>query len=68
MTKTMIKKSLRAYISRGGIELFPADDCMSIVVRIGPSKILTDEVKAEVERLLDIKYIEKIVPGLSGLD
>lgn len=52
----------------GGIELFPADDCMSIVVRVGPSKILTDEVKAEVERLLDIKYIEKIVPGLSGLE
>ena len=41
---------------------------MSIVVRIGPSELLSDEVKAEVERLLDIKYIEKIVPGLSGLE
>lgn len=52
----------------GGIELFPADDCMSIVVRIGPSKILTDEVKAEVERLLGVRYIKEFIGGLSGLD
>ena len=52
----------------GGIELFPADDCMSIVVRVGPSKILTDEVKAEVERLLGVRYIKEFIGGLSGLD
>lgn len=52
----------------GGIELFPADDCMSIVVRVGPPKILTDEVKAEVERLLGVRYIKEFIPGLSGLD
>ena len=59
---------LKTLDPRGGIELFPADDCMSIVVRIGPSELLTDEVKAEVERLLGVRYIKEFIGGLSGLD
>ena len=59
---------LKTLDPRGGIELFPADDCMSIVVRIGPSELLTEEGKAEIKRLLNIRYIEEFVPGLSGLE
>ena len=59
---------LKTLDPRGGIELFPADDCMSIVVRVGPSELLTDEVKAEVERLLGVRYTKEFIGGLSGLD
>ena len=62
------EKYLKTLDPKGGVEIFVGSDYMNFIVRVGPSYIVTDEVKAEVERLLDIKYIEKIVPGLSGLD
>ena len=62
------EKYLKTLDPNGGVEIFVGSYYMNFIVRVGPSYIVTDEVKAEVERLLDIKYIEKIVPGLSGLD
>ena len=62
------EKYLKTLDPKGGVEIFEGSDYMNFIVRVGPSYIVTDEVKAEVERLLDIKYIEKIVPGLSGLE
>ena len=62
------EKYLKTLDPKGGVEIFVGSDYMNFIVRVGPSYIVTDEVKAEVERLLDIKYIEKIVPGLSGLE
>ena len=62
------EKYLKTLDPNGGVEIFVGSYYMNFIVRVGPSYIVTDEVKAEVERLLDIKYIEKIVPGLSGLE
>ena len=62
------EKYLKTLDPKGGVEIFVGSDYMNFIVRVGPSYIVTNEVKAEVERLLDIKYIEKIVPGLSGLE
>ena len=62
------EKYLKTLDPKGGVEIFVGSDYMNFIVRVGPSYIVTNEGKAEVERLLDIKYIEKIVPGLSGLE
>lgn len=53
---------------KGGIELFPTRDGLGIVVRVQPGELLTEEGKAEIKRLLNIRYIEEFAPGLSGLD
>ena len=59
---------LKTLDPRGGIELFPTRDALGIVVRVQPGELLTEEGKAEIKRLLNIRYIEEFVPGLSGLE
>ena len=59
---------LKTLDPKGGIELFPTRDALGIVVRVQPGELLTEEGKAEIKRLLNIRYIEEFVPGLSGLD
>ena len=59
---------IKSFDPKGGIELFPTNDGMGILVRVKPGELLTEEGKAEIKRLLNIRYIEEFVPGLSGLD
>ena len=62
------QRYVKRFDPKGGIELFPTRDCLGIVVRVQPGELLTEEGKAEIKRLLNIRYIEEFVPGLSGLD
>ena len=62
------QRYVKRFDPKGGIELFPTRDCLGIAVRVQPGELLTEEGKAEIKRLLNIRYIEEFVPGLSGLD
>ena len=62
------QRYVKRFDPKGGIELFPTRDALGIVVRVQPGELLTEEGKAEIKRLLNIRYIEEFVPGLSGLD
>ena len=62
------QRYVKRFDPKGGIELFPTRDGMGIVVRVQPGELLTEEGKAEIKRLLNIRYIEEFAPGLSGLD
>ena len=62
------QRYVKRFNPKGGIELFPTNDGMGILVRVQPGELLTEEGKAEIKRLLNIRYIEEFAPGLSGLE